>query len=618
MVCADVLALVVALWSAYALRFSELWPAEYIQNTFPLFLTVPVVGVFIFMRLGLYRAVVRYMGIKAIYAVGRGVLLTALSIYALAYLFQIAPFPRSIPITFALVCFVYVGGSRLLVRSYYHWLINRFLNRQPVLIYGAGGAGVQLLKSFDSSAEYEAIGFIDDDEHVHKSTVAGLNVYSPEDIGALIEESEVKYILLALPGISTDRRRAILEYISQFEVHVKTVPSLPEILEGASVEKLRDVEIEDLLGRDSVEPVKDLLHSSIQGKVVMVTGAGGSIGSELCRQVVAQNPKTIILFEASEYALYTIEQELHYASVDVVPVLGTVTNRQHIEQVLTCFSVDTIYHAAAYKHVPLVEHNVLQGLGNNTFGTYVVAQAAIKAGVERFILISTDKAVRPTNVMGATKRFAELVLQELAKSSTSTIFGMVRFGNVLGSSGSVVPRFKKQILSGGPVTVTHPEITRFFMTIPEAASLVIQAGALAEGGDVFVLDMGESVKIVQLAERMIRLMGLSVKSAENPEGDIEIVYTGLRPGEKLYEELLIGDNVTGTIHPKILRAEEKTLQNNELEPCMKNVQAIIDSGDSQLARTLLGEIVVEYVPSDKNVDWLGSAKKENKVDLAVH
>ncbi|MFY0678028.1 MAG: polysaccharide biosynthesis protein [Neptuniibacter sp.] len=616
MVVADMIALPLALWSGYALRLADWWPVSYMQEAWLLFLIVPFAGLMIFMRLGLYRAIVRFMGAQAILAVCKGVVALAVLLWLAAEWLQVSPFPRSVPIIFALAALVYVGGSRLLVRSYYHWLLRNYIEKEPVLIYGAGGAGVQLATALGSGAEYLPTGFLDDNRSLWKSTVNGLPVYDPDTLQNLIDELSVGYVLLALPSISRSQRKTILEKLSKFGVHVKTIPNMPDIISGESVDSLRDVEPEDLLGRDPVPADPILLTQSITNKSVLVSGAGGSIGSEICRQIIKNKPKSLVLYEMCEFALYTIEKELQELAssanlrISIYPVLGNVLDEVRVQRVIERFGIETIYHAAAYKHVPIVEHNIFEGIRNNSFGTKVIAQAALSKGVERFVLISTDKAVRPTNVMGATKRLAELVLQDLASRSDNTVFSMVRFGNVLGSSGSVVPLFRQQINEGGPLTVTHPEITRFFMTIPEAASLVIQAGSMAEGGDVFVLDMGQPVKITELAERMIKLMGFEIKSAESPEG-IEINYTGLRPGEKLYEELLIGEDVIGTDHPKIMRAEEERLSYSELQALLESITDAIENEDSQLARSLLERAVAGFKPSSPVVDWLLKPEADN-------
>ncbi|WP_407670322.1 polysaccharide biosynthesis protein [Nitrincola iocasae] len=656
MVAADTVALPLALWSAYTLRFADLWPEIYLYPAAWLFVLLPLVGILVFIRLGLYRAVVRYMGAQAIWTVAFGVLILSLLLWAAAFVFHIKPFPRSIPINFALVAMIYVGGSRLLMRSYYHWLLNHYLNKDSVLIYGAGGSGVQLAKALDGSEELSCVGFLDDDASLWGSSVAGFSVYDPASIPELIAERKITSVLLAMPSATPKARKRILDRLADYPVHVRTVPAMHDIVSGESVASLREIEIEDLLGREPVPPMQPLIDASIRDKVVLVTGAGGSIGSEVCRQVLLNRPRTLILYEQSEFALYSIEQKLQQQlhqepfQVDCIALLGSVCDRSRVQEVLQRFPVQTIYHAAAYKHVPLVEHNILEGIRNNALGTQVIAEAAKRSGVERFVLISTDKAVRPTNVMGATKRLAELILQDLAAGQltvnyslaeraptlvdddpvgvpvgtsvgtpvgtpvgarsaseptpTQTIFSMVRFGNVLGSSGSVVPLFRKQIESGGPVTVTHPDITRYFMTIPEAASLVIQAGSMAKGGDVFVLDMGESVRIVDLARRMIRLMGYEVLDEKHPDGEIEIIYSGLRPGEKLFEELLIGEDVVGTEHPKIMRAQEEKLSPQQLAEILVQMNNALKRLDCAEARSLLEQAVSGFKPMSELVDWL--------------
>ena len=619
MVFSDLLMLPLALWSGFALRLSEWWPIEYMIYSWWLFLVLPVVGVFVFMRLGLYRAVVRFMGAQAIWAVVKGVSLLALFLWAVAFIFEITPFPRSLPVSFALVALVYVGGSRLLVRYYYHWLLRYYTDKKSVLIYGAGGAGIQLATTLCDDQEYHPVGFVDDNSSLWKLTIKGLPVYGVSSLKEVIARDNVKHVLLALPNASNRDRKRVLESLSSYSVHIQTIPSMPDLLSGkASVEQLREVEIEDLLGRDSVPPMPELMAKCIMNKVVMITGAGGSIGSELCRQVLAQEPKVLILFEQSEYNLYKIEKELqnqyqtqHKNHTYIIALLGSVVDRERIKGIFSRFDVDTIYHAAAYKHVPLVESNVVVGIKNNIVGTQVLAEESSRSGVGHFILVSTDKAVRPTNIMGATKRFAELILQALSVQS-KTVFSMVRFGNVLGSSGSVVPLFRKQIATGGPVTVTHKDITRFFMTIPEAASLVIQAGSMAKGGDVFVLDMGESVKIVDLAKRMIQLSGLELKTDDNPEGDIEICYTGLRPAEKLYEELLLSDDVVGAEHSKIMRAKEESLSLSVLYDYLSKISSACSSYDVEELKKLLCQSVSGYRPHEELVDSMIKLDYPNK------
>jgi len=501
-----------------------------------------------------------------------------------------------------------------MVRSYYHWLTNKTSTRERVIIYGAGAAGAQLALMLNSGSEYDPVAFVDDDKTLKKVNVAGCKVHPTLDLPDLINRFEVAHILLAMPSASAEERRRVLEQLSELHVSIKSMPSMLELIEGKSPDQLREIEVDDLLGREMVAPDMELIAQSIKNKHVCVTGAGGSIGSELCRQAVMNGATTLVLYELSEFALYSIEQELsalksaNNLDVEIIPIIGSVQSKERLTNVLTKFDVQTVYHAAAYKHVPLVEHNVLQGLANNSLGTMNAAEAAEAANVERFVLISTDKAVRPTNVMGATKRFAELCIQDIAgRTKSGTIFSMVRFGNVLGSSGSVVPLFRKQIKEGGPITVTHPEINRYFMTIPEAASLVIQAGSMAKGGEVFVLDMGEPVKIAALAESMIHLSGLTIKSVDNPQGDIEVVFTGLRPGEKLYEELLIGDDVLPTRHEKILCAREEILTTETIKQLLSDAHKAIAEDDSDFARELLKSAVSGFKPASGNVDWMRTA-----------
>ena len=610
MVLADVLMVPVALWAAWALRLGDFWPHVYLAKFALLFPAVIPIAVIIFARLGLYRAIVRYIGSQALFAIVKGSGLMALVLWSLAFLSREPEFPRSIPIIFAMVLLLFVGGSRLLVRTLYQWINTNFSSKEPVAIYGAGDSGMQLISALQKGKEYIPLAFFDDNPQLWKHSVHGIPVFSPKLIGQVIADFKIQRVLLATPRATKKERKLILDKLEPFPVHVQTVPSMPDIVSGAAlVDQLQEVELEDLLGRDPVPPKQELFDACIKNKVVMVTGGGGSIGSELCRQIIRAMPKKLVIFEQSEYSLYTVEQELIKAisilkfDVQIIPILGSVSNVHRLGAVFNQYAINTVYHAAAYKHVPLVEHNVFEGIRNNILGTKTVAELADLYKVERFVLVSTDKAVRPTNVMGATKRFAEQVVQLIAQKS-ETVFCMVRFGNVLGSSGSVVPSFRKQIASGGPVTVTHSEITRFFMTIPEASQLVIQAGAMAQGGDVFVLDMGEPVKIVDLAQRMIELSGFEVKSIEHPEGDIEIKFTGLRPGEKLFEELLIGDSVTGTEHPKILRANEVCAEEGQVAEALTRLKQAEDGLDAELARSILQSVVDGFRPNSALVDLL--------------
>lgn len=567
---------------------------------------VTIVTITVFARLGLYRAVLRYLTFQALFVVAAGAVISATLVAALSF-YMSDPFPRTVPIIYGAFLALFCGGPRVIVRS----LIAQSYSTQSkeVLIYGAGSGGRQLAMALRSSGDYRVRAFIDGDSTLCNTMILGLPVIAIEDAMPIINKYDVSQVLLAVPSAKRSRRKVILDELAKLPVEVLTVPDMTDIVSGkAKIDELKDVAIEDLLGRDPVAPQQVLLEANIKDKVVMVTGAGGSIGSELCRQIVEQSPKSIILFELSEFGLYQIDRELNQLKLekgltcDIIPLQGSVQRQHRLETTMSSFKVQTVYHAAAYKHVPLVEFNVIEGVRNNIYGTYYTACAAIKAGVESFVLISTDKAVRPTNVMGTTKRMAELGLQALADQENAkpngTRFCMVRFGNVLGSSGSVIPVFKKQIASGGPVTVTHPEITRFFMTIPEAAQLVIQAGAMGKGGDVFVLDMGESVKITDLACNLIQLSGLEVKSDANPHGDIEIQFSGLRPGEKLYEELLIGDNVKQTAHERIMTAHEVHLPLKEYELLLNDLDFACHSMDHENIRTLLLSAPTGFNPTD--------------------
>lgn len=616
-IAVDTVAVVLALWLAFSLRLGEFYnpPAQQLW----IFFLAPVIAVPIFIKFGLYRAVIRYIGMDALWAISRAVLLFTL-IFALIVLAAeeyAALVPRTVYGIHAVIIMLFVGGSRMLARRLFthsqqqNWAdlhTERYI--PPVLIYGAGQAGAQLVAMLKMSNQMRPVAFIDDDESLNHQQINGLTVYPFDQIVGLIERFHVRDILLAMPSASRRRRSEILQKLERYPVHIRTVPDMMDIAEGKiEVSDIQEVDIGDLLGREPVAPDQTLLHSNITDKVVMVTGAGGSIGSELCRQIMQLSPKALVLYEISEFSLYQVEKELEKFSstVSLIPILGSVLNQNRLESVCRHFQINTIYHAAAYKHVPIVERNTNEGIRNNVFGTLYTAQAAIKCGVETFVLVSTDKAVRPTNTMGATKRLAELILQALAESASlhsKTRFTMVRFGNVLGSSGSVVPLFREQIAAGGPVTVTDPEIIRYFMTIPEAAELVIQAGAMGQGGDVFVLDMGEPVKILELAKRMIHLSGFTVRDEANPDGDIEIQFTGLRPGEKLYEELLIGENVTDTAHSKIMRAEELVIPWQALQPLLDEMFEANEADDSKKARALLLSTIDGFKPQCDLNDWL--------------
>ncbi|MGO2355530.1 MAG: polysaccharide biosynthesis protein [Marinomonas foliarum] len=572
-------------------------------------------------RLGLYRAILRYLTFHAFTAILFGAAMSALSVTTLAYFFQ-APIPRTVPIIYFPFLVMLCGGSRLLIRG----LIMQSPRKgcESVLVFGAGSTGRQLALALRQASSYRVKGFVDHDQSLANTIIQGTPVYDVNKLDELIEKYQIEKVLLAIPKASRSERKEVIDQLLPYAVEVLTVPDFDDIVTGkAKVSELQDVAVDDLLGRDVVAPVASLMESNITGKVVMVTGAGGSIGSELCRQILAQRPLTLVLFDVSEFAVYNIDKELNELLVElpfkvtIVPLIGSVQHINRLTSTMKAFGVHTVYHAAAYKHVPLVEYNVVEGVRNNAFGTYYCAKAAVESGVESFVLISTDKAVRPTNVMGATKRMAELGLQALAekeakkaaKQEAFTRFCMVRFGNVLGSSGSVIPVFKKQILENQPITVTHPDIIRYFMTIPEAAQLVIQAGAMGKGGDVFVLDMGEPVKIVDLATNLIRLSGLEVKSPENPNGDIEIKFTGLRPGEKLFEELLIGDCVEETQHKRIMTANERFLSLCDFETTMDQLDKACHDFDHEKIREILIAAPTDFQPTDGIGDLVWNAKQ---------
>ena len=610
----DSIFVIISAYGAYWARIGSIEPLHTTVAKYVL-LGAIVVTIFTFVRLGLYRAVLRYLTFQALAVIALGSTISALSITVFAFYFD-AFVPRSVPLIYGMfLCFL-CGSSRLIVR----YLVNQIdsKGKKRVLIYGAGSAGRQLAHALRSSETHKVIGFVDDDRALRNSVMMGLTVYDVRKIKYLIEKYCVQQILLAVPSASRSKRRKILDSLVSYPAEVLTIPDMRDIVEGrASIDEFKDVDIEDLLGRDPVEPEPNLMKANITNKVVMVTGSGGSIGSELCRQIIRYKPNMLVLFELSEFALYQIDRELSLLvekqklDISIVPLLGSVQRINRISTVMKSFSVQTVYHAAAYKHVPLVEYNVVEGVRNNVFGTYYAAKAAVEANVESFVLISTDKAVRPTNVMGATKRMAELGLQAISQMGTSTRFCMVRFGNVLGSSGSVIPLFKKQIAKGGPVTVTHPDIIRYFMTIPEAAQLVIQAGAMGKGGDVFVLDMGEPVKITDLAKNLIQLSGLEVKSDDNPYGDIEIKFTGLRPGEKLFEELLIGDNVNQTDHSRIMTAQEVCLSPTDYDALLQKLDTACHDFDHETIRALLLDAPTGFNPTDGIGDLVWHASRES-------
>ena len=594
----DCLLLPLALFTAVWLRLGAEWDPR-INPHLWIFFSLPLWTIPLFIQLGLYRAIIKFLDDTVVYIVFIGVSASVFVLTMLIHFSNALAFPRTAIIIYWLFALVYIGGSRFMLRGVLR-KIGYNANAKAVAVYGAGSAGVQLVSSLIHGFEYAPMFFIDDDEKKWHTTIRGVKVYSPAELAKASQLYNIEQVLLAIPSVPISRRREIVQAIENCSLYVKTLPGMAAMVSGeVKFSDIKDVDIEDLLGRLPVPANQELLTKNIVNKVVLVTGAGGSIGSELTRQIANLRPQKLILLDSSEFALYTIEQELriHYAYIKISVILASVTNAKTMEQVLNKYRVNTIYHAAAYKHVPMVEANPLAGLENNVLGTYTVAQAALNAKVDNMVLISTDKAVRPTNVMGASKRLAELTLQAFADYSGHTVFNMVRFGNVLGSSGSVVPLFKRQIKAGGPITVTHPDIIRYFMTIPEAVELVIQAGNMAKGGEVFVLDMGDPVKIVDLAKKMIYLSGFTVRDFEHADGDIEIKFTGLRPGEKLYEELLIGDNPHQTEHPRIMKANEKFIQLSELKPKLALLGDCIRSGEAEQAILLLQELVREYKPA---------------------
>ncbi len=615
----DVGLCVLSVWLAFYLRLgvfvplagAMVWP---VLASFVLALPIFIVS-------GLYRAIFRYSGLPAMVAVARASVLYGLAFSAIFTFWGVQDVPRTIGFIQPVLLLMLVGASRAAARVWLGGLYHQQLRKAAlpqVLIYGAGNAGRQLASGMSNSNEMRVVGFLDDDDLLHGHVLNGLPIYDPENLTELLVDVGVTHVLLALPSVSRQRRNEILKALSAHKVAVRTLPGLSDIATGkVSMSDVRDLEIDDLLGREPVQPNGLLLDLNTHNKPVLVTGAGGSIGSELCRQILKTKPSQLLLVEMSEFALYQIHQELqtivaavltdHSEGLEIIPLLASVCDEVRMHEIMDTWKPHTVYHAAAYKHVPLVEHNPVEGVRNNVWGTWVCAEAAARHGVQNFVLISTDKAVRPTNIMGATKRLAEMVLQALAElnpASTRTCFSMVRFGNVLGSSGSVVPLFREQIKNGGPITLTHADITRYFMTIPEAAQLVIQAGAMGNGGDVFVLDMGQPVRIYDLASRIVELSGLTLRTQDNPEGDIEITVTGLRPGEKLYEELLIGDNPKPTQHARIMKAHEPFLPWEQLQGKLNALELAMSANDVPMLRAFLQQLVPGYKPSGEVVDWV--------------
>lgn len=619
----DISLCIITVWLAFYLRLGEwiklsgdnIWQPMW-AVTGSLFLALPI---FIFS--GFYQAIFRYTGWHALMSVAKATGLYGL-LFATAFsVIGVDGVPRTVGLIQPMLLLLAVGASRAFARFWLSGLYKSMLKRAQmpkVLIYGAGTAGRQLAAGMSNSQDMHVVGFLDDDNRLHDRMMNGLPIHNPKNLSELVKSLGISNVLLALPSASRKRRNEIIEAMLLAKVLVRTLPSLTELAQGkVNVSDLRDLDLDDLLGRVPVTPDEILLSKNITDKVVLVTGAGGSIGSELCRQIIQGSPSKLLLIEQSEFALYAIHQELlekyKYAAHLLVPLLASVRDSKRMMDIMSAWKPDTVYHAAAYKHVPLVEHNPVEGIKNNVFGTFTTAQVALTCEVADFVLISTDKAVRPTNIMGASKRLAELVLQALADHNVSidtnhkrtlTTFSMVRFGNVLGSSGSVVPKFRQQIREGGPVTLTHPEVTRYFMSIPEAAQLVIQAGTMAKGGDVFVLDMQKPIKIIDLATRMIELSGLTVRDQSNPDGDIEITITGLRHGEKLYEELLIGDNPEPTAHPRIMKAREEFFPLPILEEKINELQIALNHNDIEKVISIMKNLVVGYTPNPEIVDWI--------------
>ena len=628
----DIVLTILALWAAFSLRLGEWYfPPE---KQWILFCISPLLAVPIFIRLGLYHAIIRYIGGHVLWVIFQAVSLYSLVFSFIVFQTDLGLVPKTVPILNWLLLLLIVGGSRFIAR----WLfadayaklggnVAKDCYSKKVIIYGAGNAGVQLASALICAQEFKPVAFIDDDKLLQRQKVNGLRIYAMTSLSYLIERHGVADVLLAIPSATRARRNEIIRLLEPYPVHVKTVPRMTDIAQGKiKFDELQEVDIADLLSRDPIEPDQNLLHANIAQKTVMVTGAGGTIGSELCRQIVNLRPAKLILFELNEFALYSIEKELNHAislitivnQIEIVPILGSVVEKSRAINVCKALNVQTIYHAAAYKHVPLVEKNPGEAIKNNILGTLNIAMASIAANVETFVLISTDKAVRPSSIMGATKRFAELILQGLSmEKGHSTRFTMVRFGNVLGSSGSVIPLFREQIARGGPVTVTDSRIIRYFMTIPEAAQLVVQAGAMGQGGDVFVLDMGNPIRVLDLAKQMIHLSGLEIKDEMHPEGEIEISFTGIRPGEKLFEELLIGNSISETAHCRIMRDEDEIVSWQGLKRSLDQLKFALEKNDIPAMRKILQESISGFSPQCEVNDILWKTEKENTNNLSA-
>lgn len=607
-------------WIAFYLRLGEVVRLNYsilFSSLLSIIFAIPV-----FYISGLYRTIFRYSGWPAMLTVSKSIIIYGFLFSTFITFISFRDIPRTIGIIQPLLLFFCVGGSRALVR---YWIGNLYRirinksNLPKAAIYGAGNAGRELISALENNNEFLVSCFLDDDIDKQGRVLAGKKIYSPGSLEYLVKNKNISYLLLALPRINYSQRIKIIKNVSKYNLSVRTIPNLTGIAKGNGSSNLMELEIDELLGREKVEPDKKLLQKNIKDQIVIVTGAGGSIGSQLCKEILLIRPKKLLILDSNEYSLYKLLNDLNNLNkerIDIVPIISSIRDKKNIDMIFNTWLPDTVYHAAAYKHVPIVEYNLAEGLKNNVYGTLVLAKASLKVKVKNFVFISTDKAVRPTNVMGASKRLGELCLQSLYDKQIEKItkFSMVRFGNVLDSSGSVIPKFRNQIKDRSPITLTHPDICRYFMTIEEAAELVIQAGAMSEGGEVFLLDMGEPVKIYDLAIKMIQFSGLQLKDKNNPKGDIEIKITGLRPGEKLFEELLIEDNSLSTKHPKIFKAQENFIPWDQLKIRIESLESFIFKNDVENITQILSSLVVGYDPPKTIVDWIfnENIKKRSK------
>ena len=607
----DMFLCLLTLWLAFYLRLEEFVLLKNI-GLIPIFLTI-FLAIPIFWVNGLYRTLFRYAGLSILTTISVSVSIYGLIFFSIITLYGMTGVPRSIGIIQPVLLYISLIICRFYGKYFLTGSLDKFKeDRENILIYGAGAAGRQLFISLEGNSKYKVVGFLDDDLNLHRQNLLGQNIYDPKDLKNIKNNKDIKLILIAIPSLNKSKKNEIIQKISNYKVPIKTLPNLSDIIEDKlSFSDIKDFLIEDLLDRDQVQPVNELLSKYITSKIILITGAGGTIGAELSRQILKQKPKKIILFELNEFALFKIYEELSdiHKNLEIVPLLGNILDQKKLEKVFKTFKVDTVYHAAASKHVPLVESNICEGARNNILGTLYVVKAAINEKVKNLVFISSDKAVRPTNIMGASKRFAELCLQVYKEKNPLTNFSIVRFGNVLASSGSVIPKFKQQIIEGGPVTLTHSEVTRYFMTVPEAAQLVIQAGALGKNAEVFVLDMGKSIRIRDMIIKMINLSGQKIKDENNLEGDIEIKVTGLRPGEKLYEELLIGDNPQKTIHPKIRKIQEPSISFDQFERSINELTIQLDNQNSKEVKKILDRVIRFYNSNSKLVDYIYNEEK---------